>query len=370
MKFLADAGHLGAVTSALAGMIPPNTLFPILATIKMEAQKDSVIFTATSMDCLATITMPAKVIEAGNVAIEAERLNAFADGLTGQVAIDTTAQGATAKCNKRNAKLAILPPEEFPALPFEGAAPVVEFDLSGEAVNVIADMIFATAQRDAARPYLSGVHIFTENKKLHAEAATGQVAIRYGFDVKCKIPDDRSIIIPRDTLPYLKRLFPDGCRLALTENKLQATDEAVRFVSKLVQGPYPSLQNLIPAASDELSIRCDAQEIATAAERVAAIAGGDTHWVTLFPRGDHVLLTAANKAEAEDIVTAECSGAIDQVTISTRIFGPLLATLGAETVRLTQNAAGTPIRVDPLAVSGRVGVVMPVRFRAEMRVAA
>lgn len=369
MKFTAPAEHLGAVTSALAGMVPPNTLFPILATIKMEAAGKEVVFTSTNMDCLATITMPAKVLEKGSVAIEAERLNAFADGLQGPATIETTAQGATAKCNRRNAKLAILPSEDFPDLPFEGE-PAGEFDLSGEAVNVIAGMEFATAPKEATRHYLAGVHIFTEKNRLVAEATTGQVGIRYGFDVKCKIPPERSIIIPRDTLPYLKRLFPEGCRLALTANKLQATDEAVRFVSKLVHGPYPAMDALIPQAASELSIQCNAAEIATATDRIAAIAGGDTHWVTLFPRGDHVLLTAANKAEAEDIVVAECSGSIDQVTISTRIFGPLLTTLGAEKVRLSQAAPGVPIRVDPLSVAGRIGIVMPVRFRAEMKEAA
>lgn len=366
MKFTADAAHLSAVTSALAGMIPPNTLFPILATIKLEAKKAEVVFTATSMDCLATITMPAKVSAQGNVAIEAERLNAFADGLAGEVTIETTELTATAKCAKRIAKLATLPPDEFPEITFDGTA-ASEFDLSEEAVNVIADMAFACAPRDAVRSYLAGVHLFPDNTKLVAEATTGTVGLRYGFDIKCKIPIAQSIIIPRDTLPYLKRLFPEGCRLALTANKLKATDEAVTFVSKLIEGPYPSLNALIPQVSDQLSIQCDAAELARATDRIAAIAGGDTHWVTLFPRGDHVLLTAMNKADVEDTVAAECAGSIEQVTISTRIFGPLLTTLGAGRVCLSQSAYGLPIRVDPLATENRIGIVMPVRFKAEER---
>lgn len=184
------------------------------------------------------------------------------------------------------------------------------------------------------------------------------------------MPESWAIIIPRDSLPYLKRLFPDGCTLAFTQNKLQASSETVQFRSKLVQGPYPKTDKLIPSAADALRIQCDAGELSAMATRVAAIAGPDISWVTVYPRGDHILISSAGKADAEDALAAECAGSIDQITLSTKVLCPLLAGLGATRVRLSQAAQGAAVRIDSLEHTDRIGVAMPVYARGAERRAA
>lgn len=359
MNLTLPAADLAGALSRLAHIVEKRTLIPILTNVRIEAGGGTVTLAATNLDVSASIVLPAGITAEGATAVDAARLAAFLAGLPKEAEALLRLDGATLKAlsGRRSAQLPTLPAEDFP--PVGDFAADTECHLDATAMKRLVAVNTACSDEET-RYYFNGVHLASCEGNIVATATDGHRLMRATMIVEGapEIPPARSIIVPKETVGHLARLFPEGCRLELNERRLRAASDGIVLVSKLIDGTFPDADRVIPRPSDKLTIEANAADLARAAQSVAAVSGETA--VRLEPEGGRLVIRNSQGVEAEDAIEAVCSGA-GPVGINARYLAGIALALECETVRLSQADPGSPVRVDPIGVTDRLAVIMPMR---------
>lgn len=367
MKFTIARERLQEGLVAVAASVPTKTTLPVLANLLVEATKDGVRLSGTDLDVAVSTVVPAEVDTEGAVTLPAKKLVEIVRELP-SAGIRVTAAGEQRvhlECGRSKFKLLGIPKEEFPRFP------PVKFDkgwrvTSGDLQKLINHVAFA-ASTEESRPILNGVLWELKADRMRMVATNGHRLAR--MDVpSAGGKDNADLIVPPKALEQIRRLFgpADEIEISRSDNHLGFRAGQTLVFTRLIEGPYPNYEQVIPRENDKAAT-VDRQALSAALRRVGVVASDQTHRVRLaFAAGTlRFSVSTPDLGEAHDEIAITYQGDPLEIGFNASYLLEILKYMPTDEVRLTFKAPERAATVEPVGwddPASYLCLVMPLRL--------
>jgi DNA polymerase-3 subunit beta len=352
---------------AVAASVPAKTTLPVLANIMVEATKEGVRLSGTDLDVAVSTVVPADVDSEGAVTLPAKKLVEIVRELP-SAGVRMTAAGeqrVSLECGRSKFKLLGIPKEEFPRFPavkFDKGWRVTSADLQ-KLINCVA---FA-ASTEESRPILNGVLWELRPDRMRMVATNGHRLARLDIPVSGG-KESADLIVPPKALDQVRRLFgpQDEIEIARSENHLGFRSGQTLVFSRLIEGPYPNYEQVIPRENDKIAT-VDRQSLAAALRRVGVVASDQTHRVRLgFAPGTlRFSVNTPDLGEANDEIAVSYEGDPLEIGFNASYVLEILKFMPTDEVRVTFKAPERAATVEPVGwddAASYLCLVMPLRL--------
>jgi DNA polymerase-3 subunit beta len=365
MKFAITRENLRSGLGAVAAAIPTRTTLPVLSNILMRASGDSLQLSGTDLDISVSLSVPADVEAEGAVTVPAKKLVEIARELEdAPVHIETDGTQVQLACGRSRFKLYGLAEDEFPTFPevdFTEAWKMTAGDLQ----QLISHTSFAVSTEES-RPILNGVLWQLGPDGSVMVATNGHRLAKMRQALEGSGAPEADLIIPPKALNQVERLYDakDELELARSDNHL-AFRSADRVVyTRLIEGPYPNYDQVIPKDNDKEAV-ANRAAFEAAIRRMAVVASDQTHRVRLsFEEGGvKFRVQTPDLGEAEDELQVEYRGEAIEIGFNATYLLEILRYLSDEDIRITFKAPERAATFSP--ASGQpdyLCLVMPLRL--------
>ena len=367
MKFTITRERLQEGLVAVAASVPTKTTLPVLSNILVEATADGVRLSGTDLDIAVSTVVPAEVDAEGAVTVPAKKLVEIVRELP-SAAIRVTASGeqrVQLECGRSRFKLLGIPREEFPNFPpvnFEDSWTVTSSDLQ----KLINHVSFA-ASTEESRPILNGVWWEVKGDLMRMVATNGHRLAKMDVPVSGG-GAGAELIVPPKALEQVRRLFgpSDEIEIAKSDNHLGFRTGSTLVFTRLVEGPYPNYEQVIPRENDR-ACTVEKDGLASALRRVGVVASDQTHRVRLQFTGGALKLSVSTPdlGEAQDEVAITYDGDALEIGFNATYLLEILKYMPTDEVRLTFKAPERAATVEPVGwddPASYLCLVMPLRL--------
>ncbi|MFN2316173.1 MAG: DNA polymerase III subunit beta [Gemmatimonadales bacterium] len=368
MKFTITREKLQEGLVAVAASVPSKTTLPVLSNILVEATRDGLRLSGTDLDIAVSTTIPASVDQEGAITLPARKLVEIVRELP-SAAIRITSSGeqrVAIECGKSKFKLLGLPKEEFPAFPavkFEGGWRVPSKDLH----KLISHVAFA-ASTEESRPILNGVLWELKNDRMRMVATNGHRLARMDVPVAGGAGQQADLIVPPKALDQIKRLFvsDDEVELAKSDNHLGFRSSTTQVFTRLIEGPYPNYEQVIPRENDKLAT-ADKTALISALRRMSIVASDQTHRIRMaFANASCKLsVQTPDLGEAQEELAVGYEGDPLEIGFNALYLLEVLKYMPTDEVRLTFKAPERAATCEPVGwddPASYLTLVMPLRL--------
>src|SRR5215212_9583212 len=256
MRFTISREKLQEGLTAVSASIPAKTTLPVLANIMIETTDTGIRLSGTDLDIAVSTEIPADVEAQGAITIPARKLTEIARELPpSPVKIAASGeQRATLECGRSRFKLLGLPRDEFPSFP------AVRFDQSwriksGELQKLIGHTSFAVSTEES-RPILNGVLWELRPERMRMVATNGHRLAKMEVPITSEGAPSGDLIVPPKALEQVRKLFPpdEDLEIARGDNHLGFRSPTTSVFTRLIEGPYPNYEQVIPKDNDKVAI--------------------------------------------------------------------------------------------------------------------
>jgi DNA polymerase-3 subunit beta len=366
MHFTIGQSDFLEALSAVANIVPARTPLPIIGNVLITAGGDELTFSATDLDLSVTVRVPAGVEEEGRVTLPARKLTDMIRALPASlVRVRGEGEHVTVECESSRFRVHGLPVEDFPAFPeldFEQGFTVTAGDVDRMATRTA----FAASTEDT-RPILNGVLWQLGEEVMHMVATNGHRLARATVKVEgTKKRPARDVIVPPKALTQIGRIFApdDEVRVAFDEKQIGFRGERGVVFSRLIEGPYPNYEQVIPRDNDK-TLRVDKDRLASALRRMAVIASDQTHRVRMSMGEDTLqfFVSTPDVGEGSEQMPASYEGDPLDIGFNANYLLEVLRFVDSDEVELTFKAPERAALIKPSGGDGYLCLVMPLRLQ-------
>jgi DNA polymerase-3 subunit beta len=369
MRFTISREKLLEGLQAVTPAVPAKTTLPVLANLLVETTERGIRFSATDLDIAVSTEVSAEVEAQGAITIPAKKLSEIARELPpSPVRVAASGeQRVTLECGRSRFKLLGLPRDEFPTFP------VVRFAeswrvKSGELQKLIAHTAFAVSTEES-RPILNGVLWELRAERMRMVATNGHRLAKMDVPLAAATAAPAGdLIVPPKALEQIRRLFPaeEELEIARGENHLGFRSPFTSVFTRLIEGPYPNYEQVIPKDNDRVCL-ADKGALASALKRMSVIASDQTHRIRMSFNAGMVKfsVTTPDLGEAQDELPVQYDGDPLDIGFNATYLLEILRYMPTEQVRLTFKAPERAATIEPEGwddPSSYLCLVMPLRL--------
>ncbi len=350
--------------SAVAATIPTRTTLPVLSNILVETLEDRLRVRGTDLDISVSIQTAAEVSRQGAITLPAKKVADIARELPdAPVELESEGGRVLLACGKSKFRLNSLPSEEYPSFPD------VAFDegwtlRGGELQRLSSHTSFAVSSEET-RPVLNGVLWQLRGDAMLMVATNGHRLAKMGVKLEGAGGED-DLIVPPKALQQVERLFDaeDQLQIARSESHLGFRTERTEVYTRLIEGPYPNYEQVLPSSHDKECV-ADKAELAAALRRVAIVASDQTHRVRLIFGPDKLALAVQTPdlGEAEDELPVAYTGTPIEIGFNAQYLLEMLRYIHTDEVKILLSAPERPATFEPVdGEDDYLCLVMPLRL--------
>ena len=352
---------LGSVSAT----VPSKTTLPVLSNILLRADGDRLQLSGTDLDISVSMSVAADVEEDGAVTVPAKKLSDIARELEdAPVHLSADGDKIRLECGKSRFKLFGLAEDEFPSFP--------EIDFSeswkvaaGDLQKLIGHTAFA-ASTEESRPILNGVLWQLRSDHSTMVATNGHRLARMSVPLEGVDAPEADLIVPPKALQQVERLFEGGEPLdvARSENHLAFRSDDRVVYTRLIEGPYPNYEQVIPDDNDKEAVG-SREALEKAIRRMAVVASDQTHRVRLGFRSGTLefRVQTPDLGEAEDEIPVEYEQEEMEIGFNANYLLEVLRYMPSEDVRLSFKAPERAATFEPVdSDDDYLCLVMPLRL--------
>jgi len=367
MRFTITRENLLQGLGAVAGSIPTRTTLPVLSNILIEAEEGAVRMSGTDLDTSVSVRVPAEVAEPGAITAPAKKLQEIARELPGATEVSTQGDSIFINSGRSRFKLNGLPRDEFPAFPR------VDFTESwrvtgAELQRLITHVSFA-ASTEETRPILNGVLWQLRDGEMRMVATNGHRLAKMTLPVEAaaRVPAADLIVHPR-ALQQVQRLFAGDAQVevARSENHIGFRSDTVQVYTRLIEGPYPNYEQVIPKDNDKNMV-ADKGALQGAVRRMAIVASDQTHRIRMSLGGAMLRFSVESPdlGAANEELPVEYDGEPLEIGFNAQYLLELLRYMPTDEVRMSFKAPERAATMQPLGnedTPDYLCLVMPLRL--------
>ena len=368
MRFTISREKLQEGLAAVGASIPAKTTLPVLANILVETTDKGIRLSGTDLDIAVSTEVAADVEAMGAITIPAKKLTEIARELSPSPVKIAAAgeQRITLDCGRSHFKILGLPRDEFPSFP------AVRFNeswriRSGDLQKLISHTAFAVSTEES-RPILNGVLWELKPESMRMVATNGHRLAKMEVAIKASGAPSTDLIIPPKALEQIRRLFPadEELEIARGDNHLGFRSPFTAVYTRLIEGPYPNYDQVIPKDNDRVAIT-DKIALISALKRMSVIASDQTHRIRLsFNTGIlRFSVQTPDLGEATDELPIRYIGDQLDIGFNASYLLEILRFIPTEEVRLTFKAPERAATLEPEGwadAATYLCLVMPLRL--------
>jgi DNA polymerase III subunit beta len=368
MRFTISREKLQEGLTAVAATVPAKTTLPVLANILIETTDKGIRLSGTDLDIAVSTEVSADIDAQGAITIPAKKLAEIARELPpNPVKIASSGeQRVTLDCGRSHFKILGLPKDEFPSFP------AVKFKDSwrvraGELRKLIDHVAFAVSTEES-RPILNGVLWELRAELMRMVATNGHRLAKMEVPIATAGAPSSDLIVPPKALEQIRRLFPEDEELEIArgDNHLGFRSPFTSVFTRLIEGPYPNYQQVIPKDNDKYAI-ADKVALTSALKRMSVIASDQTHRIRLS--FNQALLRFSvqtpDLGEATDELPVRYTGDPLDIGFNANYLLEILRYMPTDEVKLTFKAPERAATLEPEGWSDPASyltLVMPLRL--------
>ncbi len=358
--------QLNRAVTLVSRAVSTRTTMPILAHILLETRKDAIKLAATDLDHGIQTEIPAKVKKGGAITLPARLLAEIMANLPNaevQIRAGEGTNEVDLQCESVAYALVGLAASDFPLMPEPEAAPVASVD-AGLLRTMIKQTVFAVST-DETRIFLTGLYLVLDGKEVRLVATDGgRLALRTGTLAR-PATQKVGVIVPAKTMHELIRALgsADGdVDIALAENQILFTMPGARLVSRLIPGPFPNYQQVIPQGHKQ-RFTVSTERLLAAVRRVA-ITARDSANVVRLQASEDTLTLSSNTPEygrSEERIPVTAEGETVATAFNARYLIDCLAVTEADELTVELTGPLSPGALRPAGQPDYTYVLAPVR---------
>jgi len=370
MKLKITRDNLQHGLAAVGASIPTRTTLPVLSNILVDAGPEHVAMRGTDLDIAVSVRVPADVEEEGALTVPAKKLQELARELPEHpVRITTKGDRFELACGRASFKLNGMPRDEFPTFP------TVDFERSwrvkGALLHELIRQTSFAVSTEESRPILNGVLWQLDSAGMRMVATNGHRLARFIVPTVSANAPDAELIVPPRALAQVERLFgaEDDIEVARSENHLGFRMDGTEVFTRLIEGPYPNYEQVIPKDNDRIAL-ADRNQLTHALRRMAVVASDQTHRVRLsFASGVlRFSVETPDLGEAHEELEVDYQGDPIDIGFNANYLLEVLRYMPTDDVRMAFKAPERAVTIEPVGNDGAGSVpdylclVMPLRL--------
>lgn len=372
MRFQTAQEALSAGIGAAQRAVSTRTTIPALTGILVEADAPTsggspgVRLSATDHEIGIQAFIPADVAVAGAVVLPARIFGELVRKVPPQdITVDVDPQNHTATLAWGRSHFTIhgYAADQYPLLPpFDGDG---GFVVDQDALKNLFRRAHFAVSHDETRPQLTGALFLAEAQGLRLVATDGFRMAVAAIPVAEGPGDPVEVILPGRALAELGRLAGSegqAARVRIAENQVFFDLGGVRFLSRVVDGPFPNWQAVIPKEFKGATV-VDTRAFLDACERAALLAREGPAVVRLGLQPEALVVTANTPevGKGYEELAAAGEGEAAEIAFNARFLIEGLRAVDAESVRFDISGPVNPCRLAGVDDDGYLYIVLPVR---------
>ena len=366
MKFTISREVLLQPLSQVVGVVERRQTLPVLANFMLVARDGRLTVTGTDMEVELISSVPADVLQDGEITVPARKLvdiiKALQDG--SNITFSVSEEKATLSAGRSRFTLSTLPASEFPAT--DQVESLENITVSEVMLKKMMDKTsFAMANQDV-RYYLNGLLFDFNGDQLRAIATDGHRLAICDLDSNIEISSDRQLIVPRKGVMELSRMLSgddDEVILAIGRNHIRLVKGDTTFTSKLIDGRFPDYKAVIPVGADKQML-VDKATFIQALQRAAILSNEKYKGDRLEAAGSTIKIIAHNPQHEEAVEEIEAEFNFDRLAVGFNVTYLLDALMAIDTdqVSLELKDANSSCLVSAPDSNINRHVVMPLKL--------
>jgi DNA polymerase-3 subunit beta len=369
MKFATSRVELSDRLQIILSVISSKTTLPILANVLIKADGETISLSATDLDLSITTSLSGKIAKPGQTTVHARTFAEIIRELPGDEIMCTEQNNRLEIRTERGVyKISGMAADEFPRLPDIKTASQTRIP-----TEQLAEMVKKTAyavSQDETRPALNGILWQPVKDGMRMVATDGHRLARFVVADNRLAGVEEDIILPAKALQLVTKMAAD------TENEIGVTFGEKNTVfnlghttitSRLIEGPYPNYEQVIPADNDKI-FTVDVGELTGGVRRVSILSNSLTRQVKFSLSKDTLELSATNQdvgGEAREKIPCNYSGEDIEIGYNAGYVLDILKNLQSEKAEFslsTSISAGVIKACDGPIKDNYLCLIMPLRL--------
>jgi DNA polymerase-3 subunit beta len=259
-----------------------------------------------------------------------------------------------------------LPRDEFPTFPNVSFSDSWRVK-SGDLQKLISHTAFAVSTEES-RPILNGVLWELRPDKMAMVATNGHRLAKMEIPIESKVGTSYDLIIPPKALEQVRRLFPaeEELEIARGENHIGFRSPFTSVFTRLIEGPYPNYELVIPRDNDRVAI-ADKAALTSALKRMSVVASDQTHRIRLSFNSGMLKFSVQTPdlGEAQDELPIRYTGDQLDIGFNASYLLEILRYIPTDEVKMTLKAPERAATLEPEGWSDPAAylcLVMPLRL--------
>lgn len=370
MRLSLTQENLSRALGMVGRVVSSRSSLPVLSNVLISTDSKRLRIAATNLEVGINCWIGCKIEEEGAITIPARLFSEFVSSLPGgNIELATNDLSLQVKTPHYQSNINGISADEFPLIPEIKSKPalVLPTDQFREALG----QVVIAASLDEARPVLSGVYLYIEDKHLIMVATDSyRLAER-----KIKLPADTatslSIIVPAKSMQELGRILAEtsgNLSVYLGDNQIMFEADNIELTSRLIEGQFPNYRQIIPAASDT-TIEIDTNEFSRITKVANLFARENAGGVRLEIKADgrvNVISAASQIGENTSSADCETTGEDSEISLNARYLTEALSVIKSPKVQFAIGGKLNPCVIKPLNDDKKINqdylhIIMPLR---------
>jgi DNA polymerase-3 subunit beta len=346
----------------IQNIVNTKTTLPILSNVLIETYQNQLRLIATDLNIGISCVIPVDIQEVGAITMPARRFGSIIKELPDEdiEIITKKNQMVIIKTQTCEFKIMGLPSEDFPKLPELKDKEVINLDQA-----VLKEMLNLTSfavSYDESRYILNGIlfKIFNNNLSLVATDAKRLAIIER--KLQQPLAKETQVIVPIKALQELNRNLGAGGNVSMVIGANQVLFDLgdITIISRLIEGEFPSYQQVIPPVSDH-KIKTERNQMLLALRRAALLSTQDYQAVKLEVFKDKMVISKSTPdiGESREEIKIEYSGKETVIGFNPVYLIDVLKNLTDDRVDFEITGSETP---GVLRTKGYTYIVLPMRL--------
>ncbi len=368
MKFNLSKSKLSGYLQSVLQVVPSKSTLPILSNVLFEALDNKLKISATDLEVSITATFECNVSKDGTAVLPARILFDIIRELPeSEISFEGTHSRVEIKVPNGSYKIACASPDDFPKLPVINTKKQIK--IAGHDLSKMINRTTFACSVDETRPALNGVLWSTKTDLMCMVATDGHRLAKVSIENKKLKGVSEDIIIPPKVLNLISKFIGDkDCEVGIIfgENNIIFNLEDIILTSRLIEGPYPNYDQVIPAASDKKMI-IDKNELGGAVRRISILSNSLTHQVKFGVKNNSVSISTTNAdvgGEGKETVRCDYSGDALELGYNANYIADVLNKMEGEEIvfELTNQVSAGIIYSSERSKDEFLCLIMPLRL--------
>ncbi|MFZ5980346.1 MAG: DNA polymerase III subunit beta [Candidatus Zixiibacteriota bacterium] len=368
MKFSLSKSKLSNCLQSILQVVPTKSTLPILTNVLVEALDNKLKISATDLDISITGNLECKVARKGSAVLPAKILFEIIKELPeSEITVESINSRVEIKIPNGSYKIASVSSDDFPKLPAVNTKKEIKIGID-DLVKMIKKTTFACSN-DETRPALNGVLWQTKSERMQMVATDGHRLAKMSVENTKLKGLSEDIIIPPKVLNLIPR-FADGANgevgVIFGENNIIFNLEDTVLTSRLIEGPYPNFEQVIPIENDKKLV-VSKEELGGAVRRVSILSNTLTHQVKFSIHGTKLTLSTSNAdvgGEGKEVIDCDFQGENIEIGYNANYILEILQKIDSDDVifELSQPVSAGVIYSSVVPKEEFLCLVMPLRL--------